>query len=112
LLGALPDTFTDIAPPDEFSTWVDGVWVQSDELKNKHYADAAVLKRSALLNDSDWYILRHKDELELGGARSLTDEQYSALLKYRKSLRDIPSAEGYPCSFVWPKIPAGIEIEV
>lgn len=111
-LGALPEGLTHIAPPDEFSTWIDGKWAPNDDLKNKHYADAAVIKRSALLGGSDWYVLRHKDELELGDTQSLTDKQYSALLKYRKALRDITSAKGYPCSFAWPKIPDGIEIEV
>ena len=46
--------------------------------------------RNNLLFGTDWYILRHQDELARGIQTTLTEEQYQELLIYRQALRDLP----------------------
>jgi hypothetical protein len=41
-----------------------------------------------LLKSTDWYIVRHQEELILGEGTSLTDEEFQYLVKNRQALRD------------------------
>ena len=43
------------------------------------------------LNDTDWKVTRHRDQLALGITTSLTDEEYQALLTNRQSWRETAS---------------------
>lgn len=43
-----------------------------------------------------WMRERHADELELGKETTLTPEQYTELLTYIQSLRDLPAQPGAP----------------
>lgn len=52
--------------------------------------------RNAAITATDWIVARHQDELALGGATTLTTEQYATLLAYRKTLRDLPDAPSWP----------------
>ncbi|TDG03706.1 phage tail protein [Paraburkholderia guartelaensis] len=52
--------------------------------------------RNAAITATDWIVARHQDELALGGATTLTAEQYATLLAYRKTLRDLPDASSWP----------------
>ena len=45
--------------------------------------------RNNLLSETDWYILRHQDEIARGVQTTLTAEQYQELLNYRQALRDL-----------------------
>jgi hypothetical protein len=45
--------------------------------------------RNNLLSETDWYILRHQDEITRGVQTTLTAEQYQELLNYRQALRDL-----------------------
>lgn len=45
--------------------------------------------RSMLLAKTDAVVARHRDEKDMGGATTLTDAQFAALLKERQRLRDI-----------------------
>lgn len=40
------------------------------------------------LNDTDWMVIRHRDQLALGQTTSLTDEQYLDLLAKRQAARE------------------------
>ncbi len=40
------------------------------------------------LNDTDWMVIRHRDQLALGQTTSLTDEQYLDLLTKRQAARE------------------------
>ncbi len=40
------------------------------------------------LNDTDWKVTRHRDQLSMGIETSLTDEEYTQLLKERQEARD------------------------
>jgi hypothetical protein len=46
--------------------------------------------RNKLLSETDWFALRHQDEIARGMQTTLTEEQYQELLNYRQSLRDLP----------------------
>lgn len=61
-------------------------------------------ERNILIAETDWIMLRHRDEVELGGERTLTDQQAAALALYRGALRDMPNTCD-PRSPVWPVKP-------
>lgn len=111
-LGPLPDGLTSLVPENEFCVWGGSKWAHSDDLENKYYSEIVGVKRLAALNASDWYISRHRDEVDMASGTSLSAEQYSALLAYRKALRDITASAGYPKDMEWPHPPEGIDIEV
>ncbi|WJK10266.1 phage tail assembly chaperone [Pseudomonas fluorescens] len=52
--------------------------------------------RDAQLALTDPLVSRHRDEIEGGGATSLTLEQYTELQAYRRQLRDWPQGEQFP----------------
>ncbi|MFL3984718.1 tail fiber assembly protein [Pseudomonas aeruginosa] len=49
---------------------------------------------------------RHRDELELGLATTLTSEQFAELLEYIQQLRDWPQSEQFPVAEHRPAPPA------
>ncbi len=53
----------------------------------------ARLKRSALLNQSDWTQMPDAE---------LTAEEKTRWIAYRKALRDLPAQNGFPNSITWP----------
>lgn len=53
-------------------------------------------QRNAALNASDWLVARHQDESLFASSTTLTKEQAAALAVYRKALRDLPAAKGFP----------------
>jgi len=59
-------------------------------------ADAKRVARDAALSATDWLIARHQDETFAGGDTTLSAGQLAALLAYRKTLRDLPVADGWP----------------
>ncbi|MFF7108090.1 phage tail assembly chaperone [Pseudomonas sichuanensis] len=52
---------------------------------------------------------RHRDQLEIGGATTLSAEQFTELLTYMQALRDWPQSEAFPDSSARPVPPAFIE---
>lgn len=64
-----------------------------------------ISQRDAALRETDWLVARHRDEVELGPARTtLTDEQYVALQLWRRELRAITSHPDFP-KMSLPKCP-------
>ncbi|WP_321939813.1 phage tail assembly chaperone [Paraburkholderia sp. J8-2] len=59
-------------------------------------AELKRVERNAAITATDWIVARHQDELALGGATTLTAEQYATLLAYRKTLRDLPEQAEWP----------------
>jgi hypothetical protein len=53
-------------------------------------------QRTAALSTTDWIATRHMEEAMAGGATTLSKEQAAALFDYRKALRDLPAAKGFP----------------
>jgi hypothetical protein len=54
------------------------------------------LGRDGAISDTDWLVIRHRDEVEIGAGTSLTADQYRSLQAYRKALRDLPTSAGWP----------------
>jgi hypothetical protein len=52
--------------------------------------------RDGKLAATDGVVSRHRDELEAGGATTLTPEQYSQLQQYRQALRKWPESGEFP----------------
>lgn len=52
--------------------------------------------RDSEVRQTDWLVARHRDELDLALAATLTVEQFPELLAYRQSLRDWPQAADFP----------------
>lgn len=52
-------------------------------------------QRDAALSETDWMVLRHREEIDSGVATTISDAEYADLLAYRQQLRDWPSAAGW-----------------
>lgn len=87
---------------------------QSDEYCTERYAVEVRAERDARLSDTDKYVQLSDVTVKgsAGKARTaLTDDQKTAILKYREELRDMPATEGFP--FVeYPTAPDCILYEV
>ena len=49
-------------------------------------------QRNKLLQETDWLLLRHHDEVSMERTTTLSIEQYQELLAYRQALRDLPES--------------------
>jgi hypothetical protein len=58
--------------------------------------------RNNKLYETDWMVLRHRDQVEASTTTSLTNEQYQKLLTYRQALRDITKTYNSIDDVVWP----------
>ena len=58
--------------------------------------------RNMKLFETDWMVLRHRDQVEAGTTTSLTNQQYQNLLIYRQALRDITKTYTSINDVVWP----------
>ena len=87
---------------------------QSDAFVTERYAVEVRAERDARLSDTDKYVQLSDVTVKgsAGKARTaLTDDQKTAVLKYREELRDMPATEGFP--FVdYPVAPDCILYEV
>lgn len=69
------------------------------------------LSRDRRLEACTWIVERHRDQLEAGGATTLTVDEYQVWLAYRQALRDLPQQPGFPwagpddLACPWPKVP-------
>lgn len=61
--------------------------------------------RDAHMTSTDGIVSRHRDEIEDGGATTLTAEQYAELQAYRRDLRGWPEAGGFPLAGQRPAAP-------
>ena len=51
-------------------------------------------ERDELLDECDWFCMRHRDQVDNSETPSLSAGEYTELLNYRKALRDWPADEG------------------
>jgi len=49
-------------------------------------------QRNKLLQETDWLLLRHQDEVSMERPTTLSTEQHQELLAYRQALRDLPES--------------------
>lgn len=68
--------------------------------------------RTQVLATNEWLVTRHRDELGMGQATTLTAEQFEALLVYRQQLRDWPAAEEFPDSSRRPDSPSWLSEQI
>lgn len=61
--------------------------------------------RDGQLALTDPLVSRHRDEIEEGGATSLSLEQYAQLQAYRRQLRDWPQGDQFPLAEHRPPTP-------
>ena len=74
--------------------------------------DAQALERAwrdAELAALVWLRDRHRDQLELGAATTLTPEQFGELLVFMQALRDWPQSAAFPDSSARPVPPAFLD---
>lgn len=69
-------------------------------------AAAARAQRNAYLDQLQPLYLRHKSQLDLGGATTLTAAQFMDLVTLMEGLRNVPETAGFPNPVIWPVIPA------
>jgi hypothetical protein len=64
--------------------------------------------RDAQLSAVMWLRERHRDQLEIAGTPTLTDEQFGKLLVYIQALRDWPQSPEFPVNQHRPVAPGWI----
>lgn len=68
-------------------------------------------RRDAEITSLRWMVDRHRDELALGMATTLSPARYVQLLQHIQALRDVPAQTGFPADFAWPVLPTEIETQ-
>ncbi|QQZ36051.1 phage tail assembly chaperone [Pseudomonas sp. SK2] len=68
--------------------------------------------RDAELASVQWIRDRHRDEQDLGGPTTLSDERFIEFLTYLQALRDWPAAASFPDSAARPTAPIWVAEEI
>ena len=92
------DSLTQVCVEGSF-TEVNGAWILPWVIENKSQQDAedrVRLKRSDLLQESDWVVIMHTEK----GTNIPMEWEV-----YRQALRDITSQAGFPYQVNWPVAP-------
>lgn len=74
-------------------------------------ADLEVVERTwrdGQVSGTEWLVTRHRDELDMQLATTLTAEQFAELLVYRQALRDWPQDSRFPDTEFRPMAPPWI----
>lgn len=72
--------------PSEHSVFIDNEWVINAD---KYFSELDKSDAEEFLKDTDWKILRHKEQQELGVETSLSEEEYLELIIERQERRAI-----------------------
>ncbi|CAB5155639.1 Phage tail assembly chaperone protein [uncultured Caudovirales phage] len=67
--------------------------------------DMAKAIRNNALALLDILTTRHRDQLELGVATSLSSSEYAELLAYKQGLREMSDLPSFPQEIIWPELP-------
>lgn len=59
-----------------------------EEIEASSQAESAKAEARQLLADTDWKVIRHRDQVDAGAPTSLTVEQFAQLLTDRQAARD------------------------
>ncbi|HEY4292043.1 tail fiber assembly protein [Luteibacter sp.] len=84
----------------------DGGWTFAAALPPQPTEADVRRKRFTLLDESDWVMLRHRDQVAVGGPTFLSEGAYRSWLDYRQALRDVPKQPGFPVNVEWPAAPS------
>lgn len=71
-------------------------------------ATLARRRRDAEIAEVRWLVERHRDELALQIATTLTPEDYRLVQEHVQALRDVPEQDGFPLQIDWPVLPEEI----
>ena len=69
------------------------------------------LQRDQLLHDTEWMVVRHREQMEAALMTSLSADQFKRLLVYRQTLRDVPEQQAFP-DVVLPELPVDLGNEL
>ena len=89
-IGIYPDkNLTNIAP-GEFDRWDFELysWVEDMELVARIQQEKIDQEAKKFLNETDWKVIRHRDQLDLGIETSLTNNEFIELLRQRQEARN------------------------
>lgn len=75
---------------------IDGVLEPPPDQSVVELAAVERVWRDGQLTATQWLTGRHRDEIDLGDALTLTADQYVELLTFRKALRDWPQGAQFP----------------
>lgn len=106
LPAPVPDTHTTQKPPDICYEWdiATNTWVCM--IAANTAMDKA--KRDIKLDQSQWMVNRHRDQVEASIETSLAPSEYVELLTFRQALRDLPTQDVDSRNWVWPPEPSFI----
>jgi hypothetical protein len=95
-----------LAPESRFVDPRPGRWQLDQDLdlvsrsvSEREWRDSVIVRAFSMRD-------RHRDEVELGMATTLTPEQFAELLVYIQQLRDWPQSEQFPAAEHRPALPA------
>jgi hypothetical protein len=71
--------------PHSDAIFLNGEWVLD---LDSYFKNEDSKESSSFLTDSDWKVIRHRDQLALGIETSLSEEEYLALLQERQNARE------------------------
>ena len=89
--GGVGENSNDIPEIVWIETNIEAIKEFARNYKHEEYIPTYKDIRTSFLINTDWLVIRHRDELDLGVATTITNEEYLKLLNYRKYLRDLPS---------------------
>lgn len=89
--GGVGENSNDIPEIVWIETNIEAIKEFARNYKHEEYIPTYKDIRTSFLINTDWLVIRHRDELDLGVATTITNEEYIKLLNYRKYLRDLPS---------------------
>jgi hypothetical protein len=75
--------------------WQDEEYPKPSDSDLKTWSDEAIVQNiindesRRYLIDTDWMVIRHRDQIEQGTQTSLSDDEYKELLSNRQSKRDL-----------------------
>lgn len=110
-LGDLPEGLTTIARPGPYHSWLGGGWKLDEAAMFASEQASERAWRDGLLGGLFAPRDRHRDEVDLGIATTLTPEQFAELLAYIQQLRDWPQSEQFPHVEYRPSPPAWLATE-
>jgi len=67
-------------------------------------------QRNAYIEQLQPLYVRHKSQIDLGMATTLTSAQFTDLLTLMEALRNVPEQTGFPATCVWPTVPAWLTV--
>lgn len=94
--------------PSASHVWHAGAWVLDEALDRQARAFVERAWRDQVIKPAFSLRDRHRDEVDMGGATTLTAEQFAELLGYIQRLRDWPQSPDFPDSQHRPTPPVWI----